>query len=89
MRALREMHGVKAVSEIRAAIAEADAWLQMSGAKSYEPFLHVERAKLAARAGDEATRQRWLREAHRLFTEIGAPIRAAEVTKELGSATAS
>jgi hypothetical protein len=26
-----------------------------------------------------------LREAHRLFTEIGAPIRAAEVAKELGS----
>jgi hypothetical protein len=28
------------------------------------------------------------REAHRLFTEIGAPIRAAEVAKELGLAIA-
>jgi hypothetical protein len=32
--------------------------------------------------GDDATRQRNLREAHRLFNEIEAPIRAAEVAKE-------
>jgi hypothetical protein len=37
---------------------------------------------------DETTRQRELREAQRLFTEMGAPIRAAEVTKELALATA-
>ena len=30
-----------------------------------------------------------LRDAHRLFLEIGAPIRAAEMAKDLGSATAS
>jgi hypothetical protein len=40
----------------------------MSGAKSYEPFLCVERAELARLVGDEAIRQRELREAHRLFT---------------------
>jgi tetratricopeptide (TPR) repeat protein len=84
IRALREIHGVQATKEIEAALAEAEAWLEMSGAKSYEPFLHVERAELALLTGDEATRQRELREAHRLFTEIGAPIRAAEVAKELG-----
>jgi hypothetical protein len=33
--------------------------------------------------GDESARHRELREAHRLFTEIGAPIRAAEIAKEL------
>ena len=55
----------------------------MSGAKSYEPFLHVERAELARLRSDEATRQHELREAHRLFLEIGAPIRAVEVAKEL------
>jgi hypothetical protein len=57
------------------------------GAKSYEPFLHVERAELAKVTGDEATRQCELREAHRLFMEIGASIRAAEVAKELVSET--
>ena len=61
----------------------------MSGAKSYEPFLHVERAELARLTGDEATRQRELREAHRLFLEIGAPIRAEQVAKELGAASVS
>ncbi len=69
-------------------LAEADAWLEMSGAKSYEPFLHVERAELARLTGDEATRECELREAHRLFTESDAPIRAAEVARELGLATA-
>lgn len=82
-RALRETQGVQATREIEAALAEAQAWLEMSGAKSYEPFLHVERAELARLAGDEATRQRELRAAHQLFTEIGAPIRAEQVAKEL------
>jgi tetratricopeptide (TPR) repeat protein len=89
IRALRESQGVQAAREIEAALAEADAWLEMSGAKSYEPFLHVERAELARLSGDEATRQRELREAHRLFFEIGAPIRAAEVAKGLSVAAAS
>ena len=57
----------------------------MSGAKSYEPFLHVERAELARLTGDDASRERALREAHRLFLKIGAPIRAAEVARELES----
>src|SRR5207249_3959572 len=85
MRALRETQGLQAKREIEAALAEADAWLEMSGAKSYEPFLHVERAGLARLRGDEATRERELREAHGLFIEIGAPIRAAEVARELES----
>jgi tetratricopeptide (TPR) repeat protein len=82
---LRELHGVQATREIEATLAEAEAWLEMSGAKSYEPFLHVERAELARLNGDEAARQRELREAQRLFLEIGAPIRAAAAAKELGA----
>jgi hypothetical protein len=89
IRALRELHGIQATKDIETTLAEADAWLKMSGAKSYEPFLHVERAELARLVGDAATRERELRDAHRLFTEIGAPIRATEVAKELGLATAS
>jgi class 3 adenylate cyclase/tetratricopeptide (TPR) repeat protein len=89
VRALRKLHGVQASKDVEGTLAEAAAWLEMSGAKSYEPFLHVERAELARVIGDEATRERELREAHRLFTEIGAPIRAAEVAKELDLATAT
>jgi hypothetical protein len=83
VRALRETQGIQATKEIEVALAEADAWLEMSGAKSYEPFLHVERAELARLSGDDTARQRELREAHRLFVEIGAPIRAEQVAKEL------
>jgi ATP/maltotriose-dependent transcriptional regulator MalT len=84
MRALREIHGVRVASDIQAAIAEADAWLEMSGAKSYEPFLHVERAELARLRGDAATCRREFCEAHRLFTEMGAPTRAEQIAKDLG-----
>jgi hypothetical protein len=55
----------------------------MSGAKSYEPFLHVERAELARLNRDDTARRRELREAHRLSTEMGAPVRAEEVAREL------
>ena len=48
----------------------------MPRAKSYKPFLDVERAELARLTGDEAARERELREAHRLFIEMGATIRA-------------
>jgi hypothetical protein len=85
IRALRELQGVEATRDIEAALAEADTWLKMSGAKSYEPFLCIERAELARLIGDEAARERELREAHRLFTEIGAPIRSEQVARELGS----
>jgi hypothetical protein len=83
IRALRAVRGGEAEQEIEATIVQADDWLEMSGAKSYQPFLHVERAELARLTGDEASRQRELREAHRLFLEIGAPIRAEEVAKEI------
>jgi tetratricopeptide (TPR) repeat protein len=83
-RALREIQGAAATSEIEAALAEADSWLEMSGARSYEPFLRVERAELAVLRGDEAGRERELREAHRLFTEMDAPIRAEQVSSLLG-----
>jgi hypothetical protein len=44
----------------------------------------LSRADLARLNGDDTARRRELREARRLFVEIGAPIRAAEVAKELG-----
>ncbi len=41
------------------------------------------RVDSARRRGDETTHQRELREAHRLFLEIGAPIRAEQVATQL------
>jgi tetratricopeptide (TPR) repeat protein len=53
------------------------------GAKTYEPFVHVELAELARQRGDEERRERELREAHRLFTEVGASGHAERLSTEL------
>jgi hypothetical protein len=44
---------------------------------------HVGRAKLARLSGDDPARGRDICEAHHLFPEIGASIRAEHVAKEL------
>jgi hypothetical protein len=62
--------------------------IEETEARCREPIVHEISAELARVRGDEPTRERELREALRLFTEIGAPIRAAEVAKELGLAAA-
>jgi hypothetical protein len=80
MDAMRETRGVEAAGEIQAALAEAAAWIDWSGAKSYEPFLQLERGELARLIGDDS-RQHALREAHRLFVELGATARAEQVAR--------
>ena len=54
-----------------------------TGAKAIEPLVHVELAELARQSGDEEGHQRELREAHRLFTEIGASGHAERLAGEL------
>jgi class 3 adenylate cyclase/tetratricopeptide (TPR) repeat protein len=87
--ALLRAKGIESRKAIEAALGDAFRGTREIGTKLLEPFIYLERAELALLAGDEDTRERELREAHRLFTEIGAPIRAAEVAKELGLASAS
>jgi adenylate cyclase len=74
---------------IEAALRDAMALVEATGARAHAPFIHVERAALAHLLGDEATRQRELREAHRLFIEMGATARAEQVSRELGSSAES
>jgi len=57
------------------------ALVRETGARGYEPHVHVERAALARLAGDEGTRLRSLHEAQRLFTELGATTRAQEIAR--------
>ena len=71
-------------SAIEAALDEASRLTQEMGFRVFDPFICLERPELARLNGDRVTREHELREAHRLFMEIGAPIRAAEVAKELG-----
>ena len=53
--------------------------MRKTDARGFEPHVYLERAELARLLGWYSHRERELREGHRLFTEIGAPIRAAEV----------
>ncbi len=69
---------------VDATLREATALVTATEAHAYSPFIHVERARLARLRGDEATRTRELHEAHRLFAETGAPIRAEQVDRGLG-----
>jgi tetratricopeptide (TPR) repeat protein len=59
-------------TRIEAALVRALEFARRTGAKSYEPQIHVELAELARRSHDEEGRQKELREAYRLFVEIGA-----------------
>jgi class 3 adenylate cyclase len=49
------------------------------------PVAHEDHARRACYAGEEATHERELREVHRLFTEMGASIRAALTTSRASS----
>jgi class 3 adenylate cyclase/tetratricopeptide (TPR) repeat protein len=77
--------GADGAAGIEATLHNAMVLVEATEARCHAPFIHVERAALAHLLGDEATRQRELREAHRLFTEMGATIRAEQVAKALAA----
>jgi adenylate cyclase len=83
-RALLRGESDTARTEIETALRRALALVEETGARSYEPFVRVELAALAHVMGDEAGWEHELRQAHALFTEMDAPIRAQQVTRELG-----
>jgi adenylate cyclase len=84
-RVLLRADGGAARREIEGTLQAARALVDEMGARSLEPFIHVERAALARLIGDETVRERGLRAAHRLFSEMGAAMRAQQVASELGS----
>ena len=77
--------GPAARAEIEAALARALELARDTEAKAFEPLVHVELAELARQSGDEEGRERELREAHRLFTEIGASGHAERLSAELAT----
>jgi class 3 adenylate cyclase/tetratricopeptide (TPR) repeat protein len=76
--------GADGAAGIAAALRDAMTLVEATGARAYAPFIHLERAALAHLLGDEAVREHELHEAHRLFIEIGAPIRAEQVATQPG-----
>jgi tetratricopeptide (TPR) repeat protein len=84
-RVLLRTHGAAASGEIRTTLGEALTLVEETGGKVEEPFIRVELAELARLTGDETTRERELREAQRLFGEMGATGHAERLARELGS----
>ncbi len=56
----------------REALGQALTLIDRTGAVSIEPMVREELAELALRMGEEASHDRELREAHRLYAEMGA-----------------
>ncbi|MCH7709038.1 MAG: AAA family ATPase [Myxococcales bacterium] len=54
------------------ALKRALSLIDETGNEALRPFVHLEQGRLARRTGEEAGHQRELREAHRLFAEMGA-----------------
>ncbi len=76
--------GTSASGEIEEALGRALEHAGELGARSMEPMVHAELAELARQSGDRERRLRELREAHRMFTEIGAKGHAERLAGELG-----
>jgi hypothetical protein len=84
-RVLLSSGGPAARTEIEAALAHASGLVKATVAKAFEPMVHVELAELARQTGDPDGCERELREAHRLFTQIGATPIAARLASELAA----
>ncbi len=81
--------GARARAEIERALDRAAQLIRKHGYRSFAGFEREERARLAHLLGDDLTHERGLREAHRLYTEMGATGHAERVARELGSGPTS
>ena len=83
-RVLRSADGLAAEREIEAALDRALELIEATGSRVFVPQVHEERAELARLRGDDTTRERERREAHRLYTEMAATGHAQRLARELG-----
>ena len=84
-RILLATEGAKARDRVAAALDRAESLVRATGAEAHTPTIHLARAELAGVLGNEATRKREIRRAHRLYTEMGATGHAQRVARELAS----
>ncbi|MDH3211251.1 MAG: AAA family ATPase [Myxococcales bacterium] len=81
---LLQTEGTRARTEIEAALARALELAQEIGYRILVPRIHELRGDLLGALGDTGARGRELREAHRLFSEMGATGHAERLARELG-----
>jgi len=79
-RVLRQSEGLTLRDDIEGALARALMLVGATGARCWEPPARVELAELARLSGDKAAAERELREAQRLYADIGAGGQADTVT---------
>jgi ATP/maltotriose-dependent transcriptional regulator MalT len=82
-RILLRSDGAGAREEIEGALARALTLIDETGARVYEPLAREERAGLARLLGDGDACERELREAHRLYTEMGATGHAERLARTI------
>ena len=83
--ALRRSEGTGATERIRRALSRARELVEETEARLYTPQILEEEARLAELEGDEAEFKSKLREAHRLFSDMGATGHAERIARELDS----
>jgi tetratricopeptide (TPR) repeat protein len=76
--------GADARGQIESTLAEAQHLIDETGARGFQPLVHRVRADLARLLGDDASFERELREAHRLYVEMGATGHAKRLEKKPG-----
>ena len=83
-RALLRQRGPAARADTEAAIAQAAALVERTGAATLAPSLLEWRAELAGVLGDTAARERSLQEARRGYEATGASKQVQRMTREIG-----
>ncbi|MGH7898987.1 MAG: ATP-binding protein, partial [Candidatus Binatia bacterium] len=83
-RVLLRTRGRAAKPEIESALEAVGRVAERTGEVRYLPLVLLERAEIAALEGDPALAERARREAHRLFTEMGATGFADDLARTLG-----
>ena len=84
-RALSKSESTDRTEDVKAALDRARELAEDMGARPFEAQIHEASAELAALLGDDAGRERELREAYRLFTEMGATGHAKRLARELSA----
>ena len=82
-RALLRSGGAACAAEAQRTLAEASELIDETDARCRQPVVHEVSAEIARLFGDDATRTRELREAQRLFAEMGASGHAERVAQEI------
>jgi tetratricopeptide (TPR) repeat protein len=82
-RALLGLEGASSAAQVGRTLAEVSALIDETEARCREPIVHEVSAELALLRGDVATGERKLREAHRLFAQMGATGHAERIASLL------